>query len=181
MKKRLTIIKEQVGEESKKTLMVLLGFTSGALLSKGMDMLSEKFPTAEPFVKYAKPLVFSGGGILISSATTKDELMKYFGYGVSAVGVYNGIKLVPFAKDFFGMGGVEPDVATTYYTESNLNAIEAGNFGINALPVKSFSVEETPRFKVELPELQTSSSPSGNTDLGYNEGATDDVDFRGIL
>lgn len=182
MKKRIAIIKQQAGDEGKKNLMVVLGFASGALVSKGMDKLSEKFPEAEPFVKYAKPLVLGGGGLLISSATTKDEILKYFGYGVSTAGAFDGIKLIPFAKDFLGLSGADTDSPTTYYTESNLNNVELGNFGINALPVKSFSVEDTPNFKIELPELQTNNSNmSGTNSLGYNESATDDVDFRGIL
>ena len=88
---------------------------------------------------------------------------------------------MPVAKEFFGLSGLGNDSPTTYYTESNLNNVELGNFGINALPVKSFMVEDTPSFKLELPELEyNQSNVSGTSDLGYNESATDDVDFRGI-
>jgi hypothetical protein len=181
MKNRIAIIKQQVGNEGKKTVMVVLGFVSGAAISKGMDKLSEKYPVAEPFVKYARPILLGGGGLLISSATTKEEILKYFGYGLATAGAFDGIKLVTFAKDFLGLNGLENDTPTTYYTESNLNNVELGNFGLNAIPINSFSVEDTPGFKMELPELQTSSTMSGANNLGYNESATDDVDFRGIL
>lgn len=178
MKKRIAILKQQAGDEGTKTLMVVLGFASGALISKGMDKLSEKFPEAEPFVRYAKPFLLSGGGFLISAATTKEEKAKYFGYGLATAGAFAGIKLVPFANDFLGFSGFE-NGTTTYYTESNLNNVEIGNFGINALPVKSFSVEDTPNPKIDLPDLND--GISGNN-LGYNGEATSQSDrFKGII
>ncbi|MDP2385690.1 MAG: hypothetical protein Q8M29_04925 [Bacteroidota bacterium] len=182
MKKRIAIIKQQAGDEGKKALMVVLGFASGAFIAKGMDKLSEKFPEAEPYIKYAKPFLLSGGGFLISAATTKDEIVKYYGYGLATAGAFAGINLIPFAKDFIGFGSIEGGLGTTYYTESNLNSLEIGNFGINALPVKSFAVEDTPSFKVELPELEVSTENMLGNNLGYNGEATKNSDrFKGII
>jgi hypothetical protein len=182
MKNRIAIIKQQIGSESKKSVMVVLGFMSGTAIAKGMDMLTEKFPEAEPFVKYARPILLAGGGLLISSATTKEESLKYFGYGVTTAGAFDGIKLVPFVKDYLGLSGLESGMPTTYYTENNSSNLELGNFGINALPVKSFTMEDAPSFKIHLPDLEgTQNSFSGNT-FGYNGDATDETDkFKGIL
>ena len=172
MKNRIENIKQQYKDEGKKSLLIVIGFASGLTISKGMNYLTEKYPEVEPFVKYARPILLSGGGLLISSATTKDEHLKYLGYGVSIAGALEGIKLIPVAKEFLGLSGINQDMPTTYYTESNSNNLDLGSFGINALPVKSFSVENAPSYKIDLPDLEG----VGKTNLGYNGDATSDAD-----
>lgn len=178
MKKRIDNIKRQAGDEGKKVLMVVLGFASGAAIAKGMDMLSEKFPQAEPFVRYARPVLLSGGGFLISAATTNEEKhLKHFGYGLAAAGAFEGLKLIPIAKDYLSLSGIDNNMATTYYTESNL---ELGSFGLNALPVRSFEMEEAPTFNLNLPVLDNETNISGS--FGYNGDVTDDADrIQGII
>ena len=182
MKKRIENIKRQAGDEGKKVLMVVLGFASGAAIAKGMDMLSEKFPEAEPFVKYARPILLSGGGFLISAATTNEEKhLKHFGYGLVAAGAFEGLKLIPIAKDYLSLSGIDNNMATTYYTESNSN-LELGSFGLNALPIKSFEMEEAPSFSLNLPVLDNNTNFSGNNSFGYNGDVTDDADrISGII
>ncbi len=181
MKKRIENIKKQVGEEVKKTSMVILGFVSGVGISKGLDMLSEKFPEAESFVKYAKPIVLGSGGLLITSATDNNEIYaKAFGYGLTVSGAFEGLKLIPFVKE--QLTGFE-GIATTYYTENDKPPLELGSFGLNALPVKSYSMEDAPTVKINLPDLEGLGYNSDQTDvkgLGYNSSTTED-DIKGII
>lgn len=178
MKKRIENIKRQYADEGKKVFMVVLGFASGAAIAKGMDMLAEKFPQAEPFVKYARPFVLSGGGFLISASTsTEEKALKHFGYGLVASGAFEGLKLIPIAKDYLSLSGFGDNMATTYYTENN--SLELGSFGLNALPVNSFSMEDAPSFNLNLPALDNETTISG---MGYNGNMTDEADnIRGIL
>lgn len=182
MKKRIENIKRQYADEGKKVFMVVLGFASGAAIAKGMDLLTEKFPQAEPFVKYARPLILSGGGFLISASTTNEEkALKSFGYGLVAAGAFEGLKLIPIAKDYLSLSGLG-EIPTTYYTENNNSNLELGSFGLNALPVSSFSMEDAPSFSLNLPALDNETNISGNSGVGYNGDITDDADtIRGIL
>lgn len=182
MKNRIENIKKQYADEGKKVFMVVLGFASGAAISKGLELLSEKYPQVEPFVKYAKPFVLGGGGYLISAATTNEEKgLKSFGYGLVASGAFEGLKLIPIAKDYLSLSGLG-DIPTTYYTENNNSNLELGNFGLNAIPLQSFEMEEAPTFSLNLPALDNETVISGNTGVGYNGDATDDVDnIQGIL
>lgn len=182
MKKRIENIKKQYADEGKKVFMVVLGFASGAAIAKGMDWLTEKYPQVEPFVKYGKPLVLGGGGYLISAATSSDEkAAKHFGYGLTASGAFEGLKLIPIAKDYLSLSGIGDNIPTTYYTENNSN-LELGNFGLNALPVNSFTMEDAPSFNLNLPALDNETNISGTNSFGYNGDATDDVDnIQGII
>lgn len=182
MKQRIAIIKSQAGNEAKKTGMVILGMVTGTALAKGMDKLGELMPATADFIKYAKPIVIGGGGFLIAAGTTKDEIVKHFGYGLIGAGAYQGCKLVPFLSENFGFSGLGQvsDTATNYYTESNLNNIDLGSFGLDALPVTSFRFENPQAQTLDLPELSTSHSINDN--LGYNPSATDETDqFKGII
>lgn len=178
MKNRIAILKQQAGDEAKKSGMLILGLVSGAAISKGLDKIGEAMPSTADFIKYAKPFVIGGGGFLISATTTKDELLKYFGYGLQGIGVYQGIKLIPFANEFLGINGLESvNEPSSYYTENSIGTIDLGNYGINALPVRSFHFENAPSSSLDLPNLKTT-----NTDLGYNPSATDETDrFKGII
>jgi hypothetical protein len=181
MKNRIDNIKRQAGDESKKALMVVLGFASGAAIAKGMDMLSEKFPQAEPFVKYARPVILSGGGFLISAAASNEEkALKHFGYGLVASGAFEGLKLIPIAKEYLSLSGVN-DMPTTYYTENSSN-LELGSFGLNAIPIGSFTMEDAPSFSINLPSLDNETNFSGNNSFGYNGDTTGDADrIKGII
>lgn len=183
MKNRIENIKRQYADEGKKVFMVVLGFASGAAIAKGMDMLTEKFPQAEPFVKYGRPLILSGGGFLISASTTNDEkALKSFGYGLVAAGAFEGLKLIPIAKDYLSLSGLGENMPTTYYTENSNSNLELGTFGLNALPVNSFSMEDAPSFSLNLPALDNETTISGNNGIGYNGEVTDDADnINGIL
>jgi hypothetical protein len=188
MKNRIAIIKQQVGNEGKKTLFVVIGFASGALISKGLDKLGESMPKVAPFVKYAKPIVLGGGGLLISAATTKEEeSIKHFGYGLSVSGAFEGLRLIPVVKDFLslngltGLDGTELDNPQKYFTENSLSNLELGNFGINALPVKNFDVEDIQSQALNLPDLNGADTSTSIGDIGFNISATDDVDLKGIL
>lgn len=174
MKNRIENIKRQYADEGKRVLMVVLGFASGTAMAKGMEWLSEKYPQAEPFVKYAKPIVLSGGGFLISASTTKEEVAaKHFGYGLAAAGAFEGLKLIPIAKEYLSLSGVDT-IPTTYYTE-NGSSLELGSFGLNAIPINSFTMEEAPAFTLSLPNLENGEIVSG-TNLGYNADSTGDAD-----
>lgn len=183
MKKQIENIKRNWKNESKKAAFVILGFVGGQALSKGIDWLATKYPQLEPAVKFGKPVVLAGGGWLLTNATSPDQLaLKYIGYGLQTSGAYEGIKLIPIAKDF--LNGVDDNINGTYYMENEKPLLELGTFGINALPVKSLDMENAPEMRLELPELDglnlenmsgTDDEING-ADLGY-----DPDKFDGIL
>jgi hypothetical protein len=190
MKKRIEVIKKNAVDESKKFGLVILGFIGGKGLAYGIDKLAEKYPEYELAAKIAKPVVLGGGGLLLSFGTTEDEVIaKYLGYGLATAGTIEGLKLIPFAKDFLGGFG---ENINTYYTESDKPVLELGNFGLNNLPVASYNMQDAPMMRLELPVLDESVGDLGYNpsqvdlgynpaqhDLGYNPSQTDDV--SGIL
>lgn len=184
MKKRIENIKKQYGEETKKILFILLGFATGTAIAKGAKFLGEKYPQMQPYVKYATPILLGGGGWVISAATEKDEIVaKYIGYGLTTSGVFEGIKLVPVVGDY--LKGIDGNIGSNYYMENDKPILELGEFGINALPMKSMEMQDAPKVNIELPELLGENSFGYNRsmtdDLGYNGSTTDDVDISGIL
>lgn len=184
MKKQIENIKRNWKSESKKAAFVILGFVGGQALSKGIDWLAQKYPQLEPAVKFGKPVVLAGGGWLLTNATSPDQLaLKYIGYGLQTAGAFEGVKLIPIAKDF--LNGVDDNISGTYYMENEKPLLELGTFGINALPVKSLDMENAPEMRLELPELDglnlenmsgTDDENISGSDLGY-----DPDKFDGIL
>lgn len=186
MKKRIEIIKKNAVDETKKVGLVILGFIGGKALAYGIDKLAEKYPDYEMAAKIAKPVVLGGGGLLLSFGTTEDEVLaKYLGYGLATAGTVEGLKLIPFAKDFLGGFG---DNINTYYTESDKSVLELGNFGLNNLPIASYNMQDAPIMKLELPILDEKVGDLGynpaqndlgynpaQNDLGFNPAQTDDV------
>lgn len=188
MKKRIEIIKKNAVDETKKVGLVILGFIGGKALAYGIDKLVEKYPDYEMHAKIAKPVVLGGGGLLLSFGTTEDEVLaKYLGYGLVTAGTFEGLKLIPFAKDILGGFGD----GNTYYTEGD-KPLKLGNFGLNNLPIASYNLQDAPMMRFDLPVLDEKVgnlgyNPAQNdlgynpaqNDLGYNPSQTDDV--SGIL
>lgn len=190
MKKRFAIAKKNFKSESKKLTMVLLGFAGGTVIAKGLDWLATKYPQMDLAIKIAKPTLLAGGGLILSYGTTDDELIaKHLGYGFTIAGVYDGVKMIPVAKEFLsGFDGI----ANTYYTESDKPPLDLGTFGLNALPVKSFSTEDAPTVEIKLPDLGYNKDQVEG--LGYNKdqvegfnpdqtdmSGADDEEVHGIL
>ena len=184
MKKRIENIKKQYKEEGKKVLFVLLGFATGTAIVKGAKFLGEKYPQMEPFMKYATPIALGLGGWVISSATEKEEnAARHLGYGITTSAVFEGVKLIPVVGDY--LKGLEGNLGTTYYMENDKPILELGEFGINALPMKSMEMQDAPKVNFELPELEGTSDLGYNgsqiDDLGYNASETDDADMGGLI
>jgi len=173
MKKRIANIKKQYGKEGKRFLYVWAGFITGRAFAAGMNMLAEKFPEKEDWFKYSKAPLLGIGGYLLCSASDPDaEFAKHFGYGIGASAAFEGIKIIPVAKDYLG----EVNFEKTYYREDDKPALSIGEFGIKSLPIKSVELGEIQPIEVDLPELE---GASGN--LGYNKAATEDADMNGII
>jgi hypothetical protein len=177
MKKRIENIKKQAGEEGKRLGFVILGFATGIGIAKGMAWLGEKFPQVAPAIKYGTPFFLAGGGFLLSAVTEKEEYhLKHLGYGISTSGVFEGVKLIPVAKEF--LDNLQGNLGRTYYMENDKPILELGEFGINSLPMKSIEMQEAPQMKIDLPELENVSG-SG---IGYNSSSTEDTDrVSGII
>lgn len=184
MKKRIENIKKQYAEETKKVLFVILGFATGTAIAKGAKFIGEKYPQMQPYLQYATPILIGGGGWLISAATEKEEIaVKHLGYGLTTSGVYEGVKLVPVVSDF--LKGLEGNLGRTYYMEDDKPILELGEFGINALPMKSMEMQDAPSVRLELPDLGEGNDLGYNgsmtDDLGYNGSTTEDADLSGLI
>lgn len=174
MKNIIGKIKKDAGKESKKALYVVLGFASGTVLAKGMNWIATKYPEYEPLMTYGKPLLIGGGGWIISTITEDGQIAaKHIGYGLQAAGALEGVKLLPFAKEF--LNGVDEGSGTTYYMENNKPSIDLGNFGINSLPVNSISMENAPSIKLDLPNLDARERDDQINGLGYNSEKFDGI------
>lgn len=181
MKKRIENIKRQGAEETKKILFILLGFATGTAIAKGAKFLTEKYPEMQPYMQYATPILLAGGGWVLSAATEKEETeIKHLGYGLFTSGALEGVKLIPVVKEF--LSGLEGNLGRTYYMENDKPILELGEFGINALPMKSMEIQDAPTVKIELPELEGASNLGYNRsfteDLGYNSSITDDLGYN---
>jgi len=185
MKKQIENIKKQYKSETKKIVMVVLGFVSGAAIAKGISMLAEKFPDHADALNYSKVPVLGASGWLICNASDTDAvLLKHLGYGLTASAALEGLKIIPVAKDI--LDGVEDNMKKTYYTEDT--PLEIGNFGFHSLPLKSIELGEVPKINIELPELEGTSNLGYNGEqtkvdgLGYNGDQTRDSDnIKGII
>lgn len=173
MKKRIENIKKQYAKEGKRLLFVVAGFVAGRAFASGMDWLASKYPEHENWFKYSKAPALGVGGFLLTAASDSDaEFAKHFGYGMTASAAFEGIRIIPVAKDYLGSINFEP----TYYREDEKPALQIGDFGIKSLPVKSVEIGEVKALDVDLPELEGTGS-----DLGYNKSATTDTDVTGII
>lgn len=174
MKNIIVKIKKNAVKESKKALYVVLGFASGTAIAKGMDWVSTKYPQYEPMLKFGKPLLLAGGGWLISTATDDQQVIaKHVGYGLQAAGAMEGLKLLPFAKDF--LSGIDGTMGATYYMENEKPLVELGDFGINSLPVNSINIESAPAIKLDLPNLEGADDEDQINGLGYNSAKFDGI------
>lgn len=142
--------------------------------------MSLKKPNLSAF--YALPLLFAGGGIIIAAATDANSKAKYLGYGLAVAGGFEGIKIIPVAKDYLSgiLGETEIPAASAFYTESEEREKLMNGFGLSALPVGNASMQEVASIQSNLPDLEGSEN-TGNEDLGYNASQTDDEEVRGIL
>lgn len=183
MKNQIQNIKKNGVTEAKKAAFVILGFISGQALSKGLDMLVTKYPEIEATVKFGKPIVLAGGGWLLSSATNENQNeLKHLGYGLSISGAFEGLKLVPIAKEYLNLGSLEGNFGS-YYMENEKPLLELGEFGINALPVKSLDIENAPEVRLELPNLEgaepelegSEDDTVSGIDLGYDPERFDGI------
>ncbi len=177
MKNQIANIKKNYKSESLKTLFVLVGFLSGKALAKGFDWVATKYPQFESAVKIIKPTFIAGNGLLISWATSDNQKeAKSFGYGLSVAGAYEGIKLIPIAKEFFNDSSLQ-GISGNYYMESDKPMLELGQFGINALPIKSLDMDSAPETKLELPVLDGDQYENiSGSELGY-----DPERFEGLI
>ncbi|OFY86584.1 MAG: hypothetical protein A3F72_08900 [Bacteroidetes bacterium RIFCSPLOWO2_12_FULL_35_15] len=182
MNKHIEKIKKQALDEAMKTGLVLIGAVSGTLAIKGIRKFTEEHPTMDAVAEYALPLLFAGGGIIIAAATDANSKAKYFGYGLAVAGGFEGIKIIPVAKDYLSgiLGETEIPAASAFYTESEEREKLMNGFGLSALPVGNASMQEVASIQSNLPDLEGAEN-IGNEDLGYNASQTDDEEIKGIL
>lgn len=177
LSKIVTNIKENLGRESKNAGFVALGFVAGALISKGIDKLIEKHPDKE-WLKYLKPVINSGGGILLASATEDEGFeknLKLMGYGLAGSGAVEGLKLIPVTKDIFnGLGNVD-DTRTIYYTEPE-NTLEDRAFMNMGQVAEKLSLQTAENFEADLPELDATENNSETANQNPNIGSTETGD-----
>ena len=178
MNKHIEKIKKDALDEAMKTGLVIIGAVSGTLAIKGIRKFTEEHPTLDAVAEYALPLLFAGGGILISAVTETNSKAKYLGYGLAVAGGFEGIKIIPIAKEYLSgiLGETEIPASSAYYTESEEREKLMNGFGLSTLPVGNATMQEVVSPQMNLPELEG----AGN-DLGYNASQTGDEDVKGIL
>lgn len=184
MKKRIENIKRNAKDEGMKTLMVVLGAITGTLAAKGIRKITESKPQLSAIANYATPLLLGGGGFILAAGTEKtEEKIKYFGYGLTVAGTYEGIKLIPVVKDILNgvLGNTEIPAANAFYTESEERGRIMEGFGLAALPVGSTVLQDATGYETNLPQLDETNTYQGTGNLGFNPSATDDVDLSGIV
>lgn len=175
MKKLKENIKRQAAREGKRFAYVVLGFVTGRAVAEGINWLATKFPEHEDVFKYSKAPLLGATGFLLSAASNQDaEFLRHFGYGVTGSAAFEGIKITPVAKDY--LSGVGESMERTYYREGDKGALDLGNFGIHALPIKSIEMGEVQPIQVDLPELE-----GAGGGMGYSGSITSDADTKGII
>lgn len=181
MKARIEKIKKDIKDEAMKAGLVILGAVTGAAVAKGLRKATESKPQLSSIVSYATPFLLGGGGIIIAAATEDKSKAKYFGYGLAVAGTFEGIKLIPVAKDMLSgiFGNSEIPAANAFYTESEERDKIMSGFGLAALPIGTTTMQDAVSFETRLPELEESVQKEDN--LGFNPSATNDVDINGIL
>lgn len=189
MKKYIERIKKQAASEAGKTSLVILGAVGGVLLAKGIRKFTEDKPTLDNVAKITIPILYGGGGFILTSATEEKSNLKYLGYGLITAGVIETVRVIPFTKDFLigFLGDTEIPAANAFFTEDESRRAIMNGFGLSALPVKNASMQEAARYDTNLPELEGADQDDlegsdDNSELGFNPSATDDVDnISGIL
>lgn len=183
MKKQIENIKQQAKAESMKAGLVILGAVGGLVLAKAAKKFTANHPSLDAIAKYGIPALLAGGGFLIAAATDKDNKAKYLGYGLTAAGVIDGIRLIPVAKEWVSgiLGEADIPAASAFYTESEERQKLISGFGLGDLPVGTASMQDVQGMGVNLPDLDgLGYNPSIVEGLGYNASQTDE-DIRGIL
>lgn len=178
MNKHIAKIKKDALDEAMKTGLVIIGAVSGTLAIKGLRKLTEEHPTMDAVAEYALPILFAGGGILISAVTENNSKVKYLGYGLAVAGGFEGIKIIPIAKDYLSgiLGETEIPASSAYYTESEEREKLMNGFGLSALPVGTATMQEVASPEMNLPDLDGVGSG-----LSFNPSQTGDEDVSGIL
>jgi hypothetical protein len=181
MNKHIEKIKKQALDEAMKTGLVILGAVSGTLAIKGIRKLTEENPTWDAVAEYALPVLFAGGGIIIAAATDTNSKIKYIGYGLAVAGGYEGIKIIPVAKEYLSgiLGETEIPAASAFYTENDNREKLMDGFGMSSLPIGNASLQAVPLTEMDLPELEGMAEEQGEN-LGYNSAQTGD-DVKGII
>jgi len=181
MKKQIERIKQQAKAEAQKSGLVILGAVSGVVSANLLDKLTSSYPTLNTVVKYGCPALLAGGGFILSTATEPNSKAKYFGYGLQVAGVFKGVQLIPFAKDYLQgiLGDIAVPEANEYLTENEERNKLLKGLGSASLPVSNSTMQDAVAYTTRLPELETADNFGG---LGFNPGATDDADeFKGII
>lgn len=179
MKKYIERIKKQAKDESMKTGLVILGAVSGVLIAKGVRKLTESKPNLSAIVEYSVPIVLTGGGFLLATASEERSNAKYFGYGLAVSGAYEGLKVIPFTKDILSgiLGETEIPAANAFFTEREERQRVMEGFGLSALPVGNSLMQDAAKQEIDLPELDGIRS-----NLGYSSSITSEADdIKGIL
>lgn len=176
---------KQYKHEGAKAGLIILGAVGGVLIAKAVRKYTEDKPSLDAVAQYLNPIMLAGGGFILTSVTDEKSVLKGLGYGLVGAGAFEGIKLIPVAKEFLSgiLGETEIPAASAFLTESQEREKLMSGFGLSALPVGNASMQEVSGIKTRLPELEATennSDISGN--LGYNSSYTDDVDrISGIL
>lgn len=183
MNKHLEKIKRQAKNEAIKSSLVIIGAVGGLLLARGIRKFTEDNPTLDTVAKIGLPILYGGGGFLITTLTEEKSNVKYLGYGLMVAGAVDGVKLIPVAKEFLSgvLGDNEIPAANAFFTESQQREAIMSGFGLSALPVGKASMQDAPIYDTRLPELEGAEN-TNTEDLGYSSSVTDNADqFRGIL
>lgn len=183
MKNLIVKAKRQFKHEGTKAGLIILGAVGGVLLAKGIRKLTKDNPSLDAFAEYATPLVLAGGGLVITLITEEKSVLKGLGYGLTAAGSIEGVKLIPVAKEFLAgiLGETEIPAANAFLTENEERNKLMNGFGMASLPVGNATMQEVPLEANFLPELEGVEEEFSGNDLGYNPGQTDDADRVGDI
>lgn len=179
---KLAKIKADIGKESAKAGIVILGAVAGTAAIKGIRKLTADHPQADAILEYTLPVLVAGGGIILAAATEEKSKLKYFGYGLAAAGTLEGIRVIPVAKDFFAgtLGETEIPAATAYYSENEERQKIMSGFGLASLPMGNATMQDAVSIPANLPDLE-GAEDQPSEDLGYNPSQTEDADMSGII
>ncbi len=172
MKKRLELIKRNYKTELQKTLFVVIGFTGGLLISRGIKKATAERPNLKKVVDYGTPVLLSVTGIALSSGSEEKEKTRYIGYGLTASGVLELIRVLPIGEKL--LSGT--DEIPSQYLMEGFRGLSADETDLSEIAIQGTSVEAAEEQFTNLPDL-------GGNDLGFNPEQTADVhrnSFNGL-